>query len=104
MGAKYEIPVGELIDRLSIINNKIWHCDEKQHELGAKAKLEDDLKESEHLYALSGRMAQQARELNNERSAVREEINYRLEGYKRGSDKINYPKADNLVLGRDTKE
>jgi len=72
----YSISVGELIDRLAITNIKMWHLDE------ALAKTDDKVKKGEY--------ADMVRNLNKERTDLKEEINIRLEGASRGSNKIEY--------------
>jgi hypothetical protein len=72
----YSVSIGELIDKLAIVNIKMWHMDE------ALARTDDPVKKGEY--------ADIARNLNRERTSLREEINLRLEGYSRGSDKIEY--------------
>ena len=78
----FTISVGELIDRLSIANVKVWKAEEAM----SKVKGSKDIAK----YALM------IRAVNRERSELREEINSRLEGRTRGSAKLNYGK-----LGRD---
>lgn len=65
--------LGELIDKLTIINNKIWHL-EAEIRNGKEGKL--GLEEI-------GRRALQIRNLNKERIAIKNEINRRF-------DKDNY--------------
>ena len=72
----YKVSIGELIDKLSIVNIKMWHMDEAMSKATDKAK--------------AGEYALIARDLNRERSDLREEINIRLEGQSRGSNKIEY--------------
>lgn len=72
----FTVSIGELIDRLSITNIKMWHMDE------AIAKTDDPVKKGEY--------ADIARNLNRERTDLREEINMRLEGRSRGTNKIEY--------------
>ena len=59
-----EISLGDLVDKLTIINNKIWHLESDIR----KGKLDGDLEET-------GRRAIQVRELNNERIALKNAIN-----------------------------
>ena len=75
----YDTSVGELIDKLSIINVKMWHVDSAIQEARRK---KDKVK--------AGELAFMARDLNRDRTLVREAINYKLEGYTRGSHKIEY--------------
>jgi hypothetical protein len=72
----YKVSIGELIDKISIVNIKMWHMDE------ALSKTDDKVKKGEY--------ADIARQLNRERTDLREEINLRLEGKSRGSNKIEY--------------
>ena len=72
----FTVSIGELIDRLSIVNIKMWHMDE------AISKTDDKIKKGEY--------ADIARNLNKERTDLREEINIRLEGRSRGTNKIEY--------------
>ena len=65
----FVISIGELIDRLSIVNIKQWHFDEAI----AKAKEKKD-------FDKAGRLAMITKDLNKERADLREEINLRLEG------------------------
>jgi len=68
-----EISLADLIDRLSIINNKIWHLEEKLRS-GKEETLElDEL----------GSRAITIRDLNKQRIAIKNEINRRF-------DKNNY--------------
>ena len=81
-GKGFTISIGELIDRLSIANVKVWKAEE------AMSKVTSDKEVAK--YALM------IRAMNRERSELREEINSRLEGRTRGTTKIAYPN-----LGRD---
>ena len=79
MKKKFVIPIGELIDRISILNVKIWHTEEalsKANEDGHPAKVGD--------------IALMIRALNTERANLREEINIRLDKKLSGTKKINY--------------
>jgi len=76
---EYRIATGELIDRLCIVNLKMWHADEKM----AKAKEAGDKD-------MVADCAIIARELNADRSDLREEINRRLDGIGKGTNKIEY--------------
>ena len=78
----FTISIGEIIDRLSIANVKVWKAEE------AMSKTKDSKEIAK--YAIM------VRTMNRERSELREEINSRLEGRTRGTTKINYPN-----LGRD---
>jgi len=79
------ISIGEWIDRLSILNIKIWHTEEMVSEAHRKKDI------------LSvGKLAIKIKTLSKERSDVREEINEYLEGFNRQSKKINF-----LNVGRD---
>lgn len=73
------LPLGELVDRLSIINVKMWHVDEGI----AKAERKNDFQKA-------GELAVMARGLNKERAKVREEINKLFHGESTGSEKIEY--------------
>lgn len=77
--AGYTISIGELIDRISIVNIKMWHLD---------AKVAEENKKDNH--EIAGKLAGMSRELNKERADLREEINMRLEGRSRGTNKIEY--------------
>ena len=79
---KFTISIGELIDRISIINVKIWHAEEKF----TRAKEENDKENMANIAVLT-------RELNRERASLREEINHCIEGKGRGSTKLNYLEA-----------
>ncbi len=81
----FKISIGELIDRISILNVKIWHSEEAF----SNAKNKKDIKQMANIAILT-------RTLNSERACLREEINICLEGIGRGSTKINYMK-----LGRE---
>lgn len=83
MGLK--LSIGELIDRMSILNVKIWHAEEAF----SRAKIAND---NENM----AKIAIMTRALNRERSDIREEINVIIEGRNTGSNKINY-----LNLGRE---
>jgi len=72
------ISIGELIDRLSIVNLKVWHVEEKI------AKTIDKNEKAD--------LGDLIRCLNRERADLREEINQILEGKKRGTNKIEYVK------------
>ena len=78
----FTISIGELIDRLSIANVKVWKAEEAMSKVTKNKEVAK--------YALM------IRAMNRERSELREEINSRLEGRTRGTTKINYPN-----LGRD---
>lgn len=73
------LPLGELVDRLSIINVKMWHVDSGI----AKAEQACDM-------ARAGELAVMARGLNKERAKVREEINELFHGESTGSEKLEY--------------
>ena len=75
----YTISIGELIDRISIVNVKMWHLD---------AGIAEANKKGDNNTA--GVLAGLARDQNRERSDLREEINMRLEGKSRGTNKIEY--------------
>lgn len=77
--AGYNISIGELIDKLSIVNVKMWHVDSALTE--AREKMDKEK---------AGELAWLARDLNRERTDLREEINILLEGHSRGSNKIEY--------------
>lgn len=77
----YRVPIGELIDQLSICNIKMWHTDEGI----SKAEKNGD-------FADAGRLAVMARQLNAKRADLREEINIRLDGRGAGTNKIEYCK------------
>lgn len=74
-----DLKPGELIDRLTIINCKMWHMDEGI----SKAEKENDM-------VKAGEFAILARALNRERADVREEINRVLGFEETGSNKIEY--------------
>jgi len=78
----FTVSIGELIDRLSIANVKVWKAEESM----SKVKNSKDI----------AQFALMIRAMNRERSELREEINSRLEGRTRGTTKISYP-----GLGRD---
>lgn len=59
--------VGELIDRLTIVNNKIWH-------------LEEDIKAQPNIPTLVAEKALKVRRLNMERSQLKNAITNRIEG------------------------
>ena len=75
----YKISTGELIDRLSIVNVKMWHMDEG---IAKAIKAGDKLK--------AGELAGFVRELNADRADLREEINRRVDGVGKGTNKIEY--------------
>jgi len=77
----YTVPIGEIIDQLSICNIKMWHTDEGI----SKAEAGGD-------YAQAGKLAVMARQLNAKRADLREEINMRLDGRGAGTNKIEYCK------------
>ena len=77
----YTVPIGEIIDQLSICNIKMWHTDEGI----SKAEASGD-------YAQAGKLAVMARQLNAKRADLREEINIRLDGRGAGTNKIEYCK------------
>ncbi len=79
------ISVGEWIDRLSILNIKIWHTEEA---------LADAHKKKDILSV--GKLAIKIKTLSRERSDTREEINECLEGFSRQSKKMNF-----MNIGRD---
>ena len=56
---------GELIDRLTVVNNKIWHC----------VEIVEDASQSEEAVADAARKAQK---LNRERTQLINEINHLL--------------------------
>ena len=76
---RYRLSVGELIDRISISNIKIWHLEQAISEAKKQGK---KIKVSE--------MALQVRELNRDRSDLREEINIVMNDKKLGTNKIEY--------------
>jgi hypothetical protein len=78
----FSVSIGELIDRLSIVNIKMWHMDVGISECKEKGDMVG-----------AGKFAILARDLNRERADLREEINMRLEGQSRGSNKIEYSGA-----------
>ncbi len=80
----YTISLGELIDRLAITNIKMWHLDERISKLNKSGKKEDKIE--------AGELAGLTRDSNRERADLREELNLRLEGRSRGSNKIEYTK------------
>lgn len=82
---RFVISIGELIDRISILNVKIWHTEEAV----SQAKNDKDMNKVADL-------ALMLRALNRERASLREEINVSIEGASRGSTKVNY-----VDLGRD---
>jgi len=63
------IPLADLIDALSIVNNKIWHLEEK-----VRAGEEDKLSLEE-----IGRRTLLIRNLNRKRVALKNEINRRFD-------------------------
>jgi len=67
------LSLADLMDKLSIVNNKIWHLE---------ADIRDG-KENELGWEEVGRRAVQVRDLNRERIAIKNEINRRF-------DKDNY--------------
>lgn len=79
------ISVGEWIDRLSILNIKIWFTE---------IALADATKAKDLVSV--GKLAIKIKTLSKERADVREEINEIIEGFNRGGKKINY-----LNIGRD---
>ena len=79
MKSKYQIPTGELVDRLTIVNIKIWHLEEKI----AKAQIDNDFEKI-------GKLALQIRIINNDRIELKEEINRIVDGTETGSDKLNF--------------
>ena len=83
--AKFKLSVGELIDRISIINIKIWHAEEALSAAHVKKEI-----------AKVAELAVLTRTLNKERSILREEINMSLKGVNQGSRKLNYAE-----IGRD---
>ena len=82
--AKYKISIGELIDRLSIMNIKIWHLDTELSILNKSKKKKDKIK--------AGELAALTRDANRERTDLREGINELIEGRTRGTNKIEYTK------------
>jgi predicted nucleic acid-binding Zn-ribbon protein len=74
----FSISTGELIDRLSIANIKVWRSEEAM----SAAKTDKEI----------ARYALMIRAMNKERSEIREEINQRLDGRQRGTIKIEYGK------------
>lgn len=74
-----KITLGELVDRLSIINVKMWHVDQGISEAEKAGDMDK-----------AGKFACMARNLNRERGDVREEINMLFHGYETGSNKIEY--------------
>ena len=60
-----EVTLGELVDRLAIVNLKIWHLEDKIR----------DSKEKELGLEEVGRRALQIRDYNSERIAVKNAIN-----------------------------
>lgn len=87
---RYDVSIGELIDRLAITNIKIWHLDSKLAELNKSKKKEDKIE--------AGEIAAITRDANNERVAVREEINLRIEGKTRGTSKIEYTRLGRGII------
>ena len=83
-GKGYTVSMGELIDRISITNIKMWHLDKRISKLNKSGKQEDKIE--------AGELAGLTRDSNRERADLREEINLRLEGRSRGSNKIEYTK------------
>lgn len=85
------VSIGELIDRISILNIKVWKTEEEINKIKNNTTI-NKLEQNEKIanYALM------IRDLNTERSNLREEINFRLEGRTRGTKKIEY-----FGLGRD---
>ena len=81
---KYKISIGELIDRLSIMNIKIWHLDTELSILNKSKKKKDKIK--------AGELAALTRDANRERTDLREGINAIIEGRTRGTNKIEYTK------------
>lgn len=79
--SKFTISTGELIDRLSIANIKVW-----------KAEEAFNIAKSDKEHA---KWAKQIRIMNRERSEMREELNERLDNRQRGTKKMSYG------LGRD---
>ena len=75
----YNLSIGELIDRVSIANIKIWHLEQAISEARDKKRMEE-----------VGKMALQVRELNTDRSELRAEINKRMNDSNQGSNKIEY--------------
>jgi len=78
---EFRVPIGEVIDQLSICNTKMWHVDEGI----SKAEKKGDFEEA-------GKLAVMARQLNSRRADYREEINRRLDGEGAGTNKIEYCK------------
>jgi hypothetical protein len=78
---KFTISTGELIDRLSICNVKVWKAEEAIN----SAKDEKTVAK----YAIM------VRSVNRERAELREAINERIDKRSRGTTKLNY------ALGRD---
>lgn len=77
--ARYRLSIGELIDRISISNIKIWHLEQAISEakkIGDKDAI--------------AKMSIQVRELNRDRSDLREEINAVMNDKKLGTNKIEY--------------
>lgn len=84
----FTISIGELIDRLSIANIKVWKAEEAINE-AKKIRHVKERKEKIYYYSMM------IRDVNTERANLREEINLFLEGKTRGTKKLNYG------LGRD---
>ena len=59
-----KVSLGDLVDRLSIVNQKIWHLESSIR----KGKLDNDLLEV-------GRRAVEIRNLNKERVSIKDAIN-----------------------------
>ena len=83
-GKGYTVSMGELIDRIAITNIKMWHLDKRISILNKSRKKKDKIE--------AGELAALTRDANRERADLREEINLRLEGRSRGSNKIEYTK------------
>ena len=67
-----KVSLGDLVDRLSIVNQKIWHLESSIR----KGKLDNDLLEV-------GRRAVEIRNLNKERVSIKDAINeYTSYGFK----------------------
>lgn len=79
MSDGFKMTLGEAVDRLSIVNVKMWHVDQGI----AEAEKVGDM-------ARAGELACMARNLNRERADLREQINMLFHGYETGSNKLEY--------------
>ena len=71
--------IADVIDKLSKGNIATWHFDQKAAELALSGSFYE-----------AGIFACKARKLNHKRADLREELNLRLEGRTRGTQKIEY--------------